>query len=1077
MSQYDIIRDCRVDGIYPIDVDRSRHYLRVVVTMREPPASKRKDAAADEEEEGDDCENDADEEEEEDDEDGVEAEEELFADEGAAGGGAKPAPKKRRRAQRLPRTRGTINIDDRLPLMHVGATMRLVLRPELPADGSAPDETTDCVYKLLECMRYAPAAQLRFGGIRGALSDAAALLARRAERIARHRSLAAANLATFGTTSAQSGIKDVNDAGLPKAVRDALLSLGVDLLHPVQLATLQSPFKTGVEASRRRALETGLRGFYALQSSLLSNLGDAESADRLLRTGAQRGLLQPFVVARALATLALPPHNARASLLEQLSVAQLLACADERRTYIDAMFAPPACDAVSSRRLCADDALRREWRLAAPDQHEMQQRARAMTQILAALPIGADLGFLWSAAEWFQTTTCNPHGSTLFECGEPRELVARAHEAWQRVLRNQAQMAASKRGRKKKKSTIDTAAAPPPPPPPVDDAEHSEELWMPDQTPAWAQNDAMADDEVDEGEEAHIGACAASRTHWLWEQNEFIEPAPAECWLKSATTQLFMTTRAGALARRLVQMTKALIDTERLVLCVVHTSGHGTAGVDDATFGERIVFTADVRQARVDESGRLPLVVLVFRSHAARDRYRVWLAEHRAAPDRFSLATLTLEQVLADRELHWSVRVRLARAARVVVVDAHLLCEHDMAGVLAAFVALNDTAGELALCGEVDTLLPEAHCESGAPFVDMWRAQVARTVDIDGGARGMRGCYVGASVGGTAAQPRLATDALTSVPVRQALVEALLRNVVVRARDLAQCLLGGACTVQIAGYGRRALEAGLHTLADFLRRHLEKSDARRALGGPEPYERALAVRDALALWAREPWRAASTLVATMPFVKYRTLVLRYDGAFVGDAETPRGERLRKRAHLRAIDTKEPLLSLDTLNLYLMLDEVAHELSGVDHRSCCFTEDARLMSVARHRHELRGASVMLARHAAAGVDVNASRMCLLLRAAPGGLSYGDQLDAEQLLVAPLRCTDAVRLILPHATPEQVRATAATLVKPMGFFHRAPPTALCTMLELAVKQCATTQAPAPTSAGDFCWEDDIDALLAE
>src|SRR6185437_7935891 len=134
MSQYDIIRDCRVDGLYTVDAGQSRHYIRLVVTMREPRASK-KDANQDDDNEdvgggGDD-------------DDGYdnddEAEEELLDDDAAEGGGDGKAKKKRKRAVRTPKERGIVNARARLPLIHAGAELRLVLRTTLPAHDAPPE--------------------------------------------------------------------------------------------------------------------------------------------------------------------------------------------------------------------------------------------------------------------------------------------------------------------------------------------------------------------------------------------------------------------------------------------------------------------------------------------------------------------------------------------------------------------------------------------------------------------------------------------------------------------------------------------------------------------------------------------------------------------------------------------------------------------------------------------------------------------------------------------------------------------------------------------------------------------------
>jgi len=1062
MSHYDIVRDCRVDGIFHIDVGQSRHHLRIVVTMREPPPSKRK--AVD----GDACDDDGDDDrvDDDDDDEAEEMEDEI------AGDVDKTGVKKRKRAARVPKARGTITVRDRLPLIHTGADMRLVVRPTLNAEGQ-PDVVAG-TYELIEVLRYRPLAQLKYAAVSGALRDAGQMVLRRTTRIEQHRSLADANLIAFNSASTQSGIRDTSDVLVPKPVRAALLALGFEFQYPTFLATLQSAFKTGAEQRCQRALHTGLRGYYALQSPLLTNLGNAGSAEVVLAVGARRSVLRPHVLAHALNLLVLPPHNARASLLEQMTVAQLLACAAQRN-YVDTMFRLPECDyqraGSIARRVCCDDIVLHRWRRAAPDQPEMQN-AKALTQVMSHLPMGASLEFLWASVDWYQRLPTR-YGTTMFECGEPREIVEAAYAAWERSVRAQAQLKRPKKAAKKAAPPVALAA--------VDDDEHSEELWLPADTPAWAvANEALAaaNDDV-ESEESELdmdappttalgaGGAGVCRTQWLRSQLSLIEPAPTECWVKNATTPLFMTVKAAKVARQIVDAVRAL--GERLALYVVHSSGFGTGGVDDAVFTERIVHTADVRAARVAANGRLPLVTLVFRSFAARDKYRVWIAEHRPA-NRFTLATLTLEEVISDSTLFAGVRLQLAHATRLVVIDAHLLCEHDMANVLGTFVARNLVNGHLALCGEVDALAPEPHCESGAPFFDMWRAQALRTVDLDGGS-----CVRGYA---TSRGPRPETDALSSIAVRHALALKLTRNPITRARDIAKCLLGNACTVQITGYGRRAFEAGCHTLADFLSRHLQKTDVQRELKG-EKLNRARAVQETLLAWSKEPWRAESTVITSLPFIKYRTLIVRFDGAFVCDAACRRAERLRTR-NLRHVFAHEPLLSLDTLDLYLKLDRVSADLMDVDHRNCCFTDDPLMLSVMRHRHELRSASVMMARDCARGVDVNTSRVCMLLRPMAGGLSYGDELDAEQLLASPLRCTDTVQLILPHATEDQVKTTAAQLVKPLGFYHRPPPTTLCTMIELALKQCATQQRGESMSSGggtDVCWDDNIDSLLAD
>jgi hypothetical protein len=1130
MSHYDIVRDCRVDGLFPVEVGQSRHYLRVVVTMREPPIPKEKrDGGGGADDDGDD--DDEDDGRNDDDE---EAEEEMLDDHGADETGANStvvigngSGKKRRRSARIPKARGVVSIRDQLPLVHAGAEMRLVLRPVLDRETQVPDEELG-QYEMLECIFYRPLVSLKYGAICAALRDATTMVARRAERIARHRSLVEANLVKFDSTSKTSGITDGRDTGVPRVVRQALLSLGIDFQYPVLLANLQAPFKNGDEARRQRQLETGLRGYYIVQASLMTNSGDANAADLAMTVGSQRSLLQPHVIEHALRLLTLPPHNVRASLLEQLSVSQLLDCAAQR-SYVDAMFRHPRCTYAQpnamARRVCADDVVGRRWRLAKPEQPEMQS-AEALTQVLAELPPSVGLDFLWEVARWYQALPTR-YGATMFECGESSELVERAHAHWAAALRRQARAEnLTARGKKPKKPApparvkaaesrvedgdLELPASPQPPPAQssndIDDAEHSEELWLPGETPAWAStNDTLAEDlptldgtnAADQHPtatspplpETGAGASLVCRTQWLRGEMKLIEPAPAECWLKGATTPLFMTVRAAETARRIVSSLKIL--GERVALYVVRASGYSTLGADNNEFTNRVVHTADVRAARVAANGRLPLVTLVFRSHAARTQFTDWIADHRPA-NRFSLATLTLEQMIGDTNLHASARLRVSRAARVVVIDAHLLCEHDMAHLLETFVACNNEDGHLALCGEVDTLAPEQHCESGAPFVDMWRAEAIRTVDVDAG-RGVRGNGGASATGGGGdkrGEKRLPTDALYSITTRQSCVEALCVNVVTRARDVATCLLDRSHTIQIAGWGRRAFEAGAHMLADFLQRHLEKSDVRRQLSA-DSYAQAVAVQATLTQWSKEAWRAESTIITSMPYVKYRTMILRYDAAFVLDAENRRGEQLHVHRNLRAVGANEPVLSLDTLNLFLRLNESATAFSDVDHRNCCSTDDARLMSVTRHRHELRAASVMLARDCARGIDVNTSQPCLLLRPVTGGLSYGDELDAEQLFVAPLRaaaasavagvCGAPTRLIMPHATPEQIQTTRQLLAQRMAFYHRPPPTALCTMLELAVKARAVNrQVEANVEAmagGDVNWDDDYAALLED
>jgi hypothetical protein len=1030
MSHDDIVRDCRVDGIFLVEPSDSRFSLRVVVTMREVKQTKKKNA------DGDDCENDdGDGNDNNDDDD--EAEEELDEDD------EEKNAKKRKRPARVPKARGVINIRNRIPLVHSGADMRLVLRPRKNSDGTRPD--MQMAYDIVDCLRYKPLQKLKYAAIRAAVTEASSMVEKRLKRIEQHRSLASVNLVHFDE---QSGIQDAGDTTIPKHVRQRLLQLGFQFDYPAQLAILQRPFENGSEVLRQRQLETALRGYYCMQASLLTNMGDAGS----MGIGTRRGILHPWTVTHAINVLSQPPYLTPASLVEQLSVAQLLDCA-ATRDYIDAMFCyPKRCDIdvnALARRSCRDDVVARQWRLAAPDQPEMQG-AKTMTKAFARMPQSAGPDFLWETARWFQSLPVG-FGATLFECGETRETIDKAELEWRTsfkktVKRNKRKAAAPAEIDDKADAMHE------------DDAEESDDLIA----PGAAAREAGARDAEDETPlEETTNHNRHSRTHWLYAQLKVIEAAPSHCCLYKATTPLYMTTRAASAGYAIVKGTVAL--GKRLVLIAVRGSGYGVAGLAESVFMQQVVFTRDVREARVANNGQLPMVLMLYTSHARKQRFNNWRRAQKAAKLLFTITSMTLDDVIGDTNLHWNVRYRITQAARIIVVDAHRVCEHDMANVLASLVAHNKHA-EVALVGEIDTQVPEPHRESGAPFIDMWHSNAFRVFDLDGG---------DGVIGACNSREEKGIDLLYSISTRQKYAARLCApdKVATRARELADLVLGQNYSLHFVGYGRRAFEAGLRQVAEFLKAHLCKKDMKTQMG--DLYERAVEIQSTLAAWSKASWLSSRIILTSMPYVKFRNVIVRYTTAFVADREALRIEPLARHKQLRGVAPRHTSLSLDTLNLYLMLDTTARELTGVNHVNCCGTDNPNLLSVARHRHELRAASVMMATDAARCVDECNAKVCLVLRQTITGNSFAEQLDSEQLFVGPLHCIDNVRLLMIRATSEQIDVTRELMVRPLGFYHRPPPTALRGMLEVAhgcelVGQ-ASDGSNALVAAEDVCYDE--------
>ena len=1042
MSAPEVIKDCVVDGLFGVECDNNRHYQRVVITMSDLPGKKRSadgDDDGDEAEESDAEESDVEEEEEEvddDEEGGAEKEKKKKK---------KKKPKKRRRGVRMPKTRAVLQLNNKLPFVHAGAQFRASLRLLAPQGAQLSDRAD--AYEIVECYRYQPSIKLAFRAIRAALSNPTRVVESRRERIAAHEQLRAANLTTF--IKGDANIQNRPDAPMPQDARDLLNRLGSKLAFPTTLASLQMAFVDGSRRQYTAQLELGLSAFFAIQAVTLIGYGQQSVHD----VTPSQSMLVPHVVVRTLDRLVCAPHNASASTVELLTMAQLIECA-KHDDYVDAMFMLP--DARSerasaiSRTSCRNNAIFREWRLARPDQLAMQSSDR-LAGLLGRLPVGVNLGFIWEAAEWYQARRTR-YGATVFECEEEQASIDSNATDWARQLARVARENGVTNPAARA-VTDDTVEAPVP----LDDNDddqgsaHSEPLdalqplgaLAPPVKIAPHRTAADDDDAISEDLDAppHAapsadgGHCGLSRTHWMSEQCNFTRPAPRGCYLRDAKTALYSSIRAHETTQCIVAATRKL--DMRLVLFNVRASGGGTGAVGDETFTHVIVHACNVREARVARNGVLPLVLIVFPSESVRLRYREWLSAQK--PDeRFTLTTMTLENLLVNCNLEWSTRLPIRLATRVVVIDAHALCEHDMASLLTTFADGNEASGELALCGEVDGVPPEAHRESGAPFVDMWRSQLIRREYLDAGAVGVRGYQ------------RENTERLSALidssPARVELAKRYATCTITRAHEISVCLLNGNYSVQVCGNRLTTLASGCALLATFLRRHIEKDHVRSTIS-PNDREIAQNVIAELNRWSETPRRSETFVLKTLPYVRYRGAIVRVDTMYRQVRECDRTQRLVTSSHLERIFSNNAGVSLDTFGLYVRLENDARAHVDVDHRACCFTDHRLLLSVARHRRELRSASIMLARESARTVDANLSNLCMLVLPLSMADAGVENYDAEQLVVAPSRCTRLVRFMLPHAPPEQVKSTFEQLAESMGRFRKPPPTQLRAALQEA------------------------------
>jgi len=1054
MSFGDVIKDCQIDGLFTVTPVGSRHYVSVIAIITDV-ASAQTDIAPGE----DDADDSSD--------DGIEAKVDNAADMDDDDGGAgdddaddgdaegsvdfdgkqqKKKPKKRKKSKKrkkkngnLPKRRVTLHLLNKVPLVHADARLRLRLRPRRSND--LLDAEAECdEYDVVECIRYKVVLELAYRTIRAALADPSRRLMSRRESIAAHQALRDAGLSLkFGKTN---GFVKRSEVQLSHTAREKLNALGSDLAYPTTLGALQRAFMSNDHKHLAIHLELGLRNFYAIHAPLVIGYGDAGSVG----SGIRYSILRPHVIAHALDVLTSSPYNATSSVIEQLSIAQLITCAEDR-DIIDSMFVIPGRmtsdqDAVH-RTLCRNDVVFHRWRLPKPAQLEATlMKMTTLSTIMKRVPAGCSVPFLSDAAEWYQRRATR-FGATMFECGETQDAIDEAASVWHTQTRQLAELESRRQDAKKKTKDHKHHAA-------TNDVEHaddSEELVVPECPNALVdQAHDQADDASEDlnvpGEhaerddntiqEALPSRMAFSRTQWLSEQCEFIRPAPDACSMKRATTPLYSTCRAAATMQSIGSAALSL--DRRLVLFGVRAAGHGVGAVDDYVFTEKIVHADSVRDARLRHAGMLPLVVIVFLSVPARERFREWLDAHDAG-DRFTLCVFTLEQLVVDGNIDWTVCMRVRLATRLVVVDAHMICEHDMSNLLSTFASNNEARGDVALCGELDGPSPDAHHESGAPFIDLWRSYVFRCEEFDGGTSCVRG-YAQASP----ALPslRLASALLDSAPARRELADEMSRCVATRVREVTSYLLDRAHTVQVCGNSRAALASGCAVLADYMQRYLAKPGVDK---DTQQLNHLRLVAKEFAIWQDAPWRAEASVLKHMPYVRYQTTVFRVIKAYQLTREAERDAQVHIGQHLQEIGTSDVSFCLDTVGLYLRLSELAATLSDVDHRRCCFTTDRNLLSVGQHRHELRGASIMLARESARSVDCNLSNVCLLLLPNGDGSFNTAELDAEQLVVVPSRCHGTrVRYILPRATPDDVRRTFTSLTSQLGYFHYPPPTML-------------------------------------
>jgi hypothetical protein len=725
-------------------------------------------------------------------------------------------------------------------------------------------------------------------------------------------------------------------------------------------------------------------------------------------------LITPNIVRTAVGILTRAPYFTRANFIEQLSVRTLLQCAAVR-DYIDAMTRAPE---RNPSVMCGNDFVFNEWQLAKPEQNDFVNAAM-LPQLIGRLPPTAPLQFLWAAVVWLQSVKTN-FGATLFECGESADVIAEAA----RFAEEQAKKNSVKKVVKKKVKKSD---------------DDDDDLAMAEDNDD--DDDEMSDDLLAMSSTAAAPLVPLSRTHWLAsEQIACIRATHADCWLRGATTPLYSTVAAARTADAIVDVVREFAD--RLTLYTIHAAGFGLRASLGASMLNSPVYDEVIESQLPEPNPVLPSVVVVYRSVWHRHRFSGRLHKSRQ-PARYSLVTTTLDRLFEEYDDTWEVRMLLGVATRVVVVDAHLLCEHDMERFLVmmrnAANMLQRRRTELVLCGDVDAPTPHAHRESGAPFYAMWRAGVLRTIDLE-----------------TSRAAPAITDARESPLVRAQYAAALchVNNAIVRAHSIYEHLFDCEGVVwQVVGKRQRsALSEACTLLGDYLGKHLAKPD--NALS-PERKRIAELAVGALKEFAKKPASLKYNFLLCAPFVRYESLIVRVDVAYVLNRECDRYDRVR--LHLLQQRHDRPSVSLDTPNLYLLLDPCYAKIAGAhDHRRCCLTDKFNLMCVARHRNQLSAASITMARDSTR-VDYITHQTVLVLLPSTTGAFFGADSTACQLLGGHIRSSlessggggggGMPRVLMAHANPAQTALTIQELTVNLKRFHWPPPTMLTTLLQIA------------------------------
>jgi hypothetical protein len=112
--------------------------------------------------------------------------------------------------------------------------------------------------------------------------------------------------------------------------------------------------------------------------------------------------------------------------------------------------------------------------------------------------------------------------------------------------------------------------------------------------------------------------------------------------------------------------------------------------------------------------------------------------------------------------------------------------------------------------------------------------------------------------------------------------------------------------------------------------------------------------------AKDPRRAASTVLLTSPYIAYQGQCLSVQQFYLYMRPPRRGCMIDEGCCLAlAASSEQQAVSLDSAFLYAKIEPSSH---AIDHRVCCQTWDRNVMQIARHRTDITNQSFIMARDA-------------------------------------------------------------------------------------------------------------------